>query len=125
MVRLIVGGFLIAHGLLHPSIYAAKDEKEPMPFDPNRSWALTAAHVDERPTQNLSIALAWLTALVFTVAGVLVFADVSLWTSIAIAGAALGLILKGLYFTPWLIAGVAIDVGIIWAALANWPPSLT
>jgi hypothetical protein len=124
MVRLIVGAFLIAHGLLHPSIYVAKDEKEPLPFDPNASWALAAAHVDQAPTRSLSIALARLTALVFAVAGMLVFADSSLWPSTAIAGAVLGLILKGLYFTPWLLAGVVIDIGIIWACIANWPSSL-
>lgn len=125
MVRLIVGAFLIAHGLLHPSIYSPReDEKYPMPFDPSHSWALSIAHVHETPARSFSKKLSWLTATAFAVAGVLVLAGSSMWAATAIAAAGIGLVLKGLYFTPWLLAGVAIDIGIIWAGLANWPPSL-
>jgi hypothetical protein len=34
----------------------------------------------------------------------------------AICAAALGLLLKGLFFHPWLILGVLIDIALVWAA---------
>jgi hypothetical protein len=32
--------------------------------------------------------------------------------------------LKVLFFNAWLSAGVLIDLGILWAVAAGWPPSL-
>ncbi|MFD8217879.1 hypothetical protein ACFV2U_30255 [Streptomyces sp. NPDC059697] len=45
MIGVLVAGFLITHGLLHPDIWAAPAPAGKIPFDPGRSWALTAAHV--------------------------------------------------------------------------------
>lgn len=51
-------------------------------------------------------------------------ADWSVWVPMAVSGAVAGLLLKGLFFNPWLIVGVLIDIGVLWASSAGWPPSL-
>lgn len=125
MVRLITAVFLIAHGLIHPAIYVVpQDDRKPQPFDPGRSWALAAAHVAELPARSTGRVLSVMTAGVFTIAGVALLADWSLWVPLAASGAVAGLLLKSLFFNPWLIVGVAIDLGVLWAASAGWPASL-
>ena len=42
----------------------------------------------------------------------------------AVAAALLGLLLKGLYFHPWLSVGVLLDLGVLSAALLEWPVAL-
>lgn len=42
----------------------------------------------------------------------------------AVSGSIAGLLLKGLYFHPWLMVGVLIDAGVLGAAAAGWPPTL-
>ncbi|MGH2826182.1 MAG: hypothetical protein ACRDKF_04345 [Actinomycetota bacterium] len=126
MARLLLAGFLIAHGLIHAAIYAIpKDPDKPAPFDPNNSWAFAAVHVAERPARIFGMRVSWLTALLFTGAGIALLVHSSLWVSIAVCAAVLGLLLKGLFFHPWLIIGVLIDIGFVWAATAGWPASLT
>lgn len=125
MTRLLLAGFLIAHGWIHPAIYAIpKKPGDSPPFDPSHSWALSAAHVEEGTSRTLAVGLAWLTAVLLVVAGVILLADATLWVPTAVAGAVVGLGFKGLYFTRWLIVGVLIDAGVLWAAAAGWPPSL-
>ncbi len=125
MTRLLWAGFLLAHGLIHPAIYAIpKDPTKPAPFDPSHSWALTSAHVAEHPARTLGVAMAGLTAVLYAAAGVVLLGDSSPWMPLAVCAAVTGLLLKGLYFHPWLAIGVLIDVGVLWAAIAGWPPSL-
>ena len=126
MTRLLLAGFLIAHGMLHPAIHSVpEDPNKPTPFDPNHSWALAALHVARRKAQAIGVSLSWLTALIFAGAGIALILQASLWVSIAVCGAALGLLVKTLFFHPWLILGVLIDIGILWAGAAVWPGSLT
>ncbi|MDQ3662096.1 MAG: hypothetical protein M3454_13780 [Actinomycetota bacterium] len=126
MARLLLAGFLIAHGLIHAAIYAIpKDPDKPAPFDPSHSWAFAAVHVAERPARTFGVRVPWLTALLFAGAGIALLVHSSVWVSIAVCAAAIGLLLKGLFFHPWLILGVLIDIGVVWAATAGWPGSLT
>jgi hypothetical protein len=43
---------------------------------------------------------------------------------LAVVAAGLGLVLKTLYFHPWLSLGVLLDLGVLSAALTQWPVSL-
>ena len=125
MERLLLAGFLIAHGLIHAVIYAIpKDPDKPAPFDPSHSWALAAVHVAERPARTFGVRVSWLATLLFAGAGIALVVHSSLWRSIAVCAAVLGLLLKGLFFHPWLIIGVLIDIGFVWAATTGWPASL-
>ena len=125
MARLLLAGFLITHGLIHAAIYAIpKDPDKPAPFDPNHSWAFAGVHVAERPARTFGVRVSWLTALLFAGAGIALLVHSSLWVSIAVSAAALGLLVKGLFFHRWLILGVLIDLAVLWAATAGWPASL-
>jgi len=124
MTRLLLGVFLIAHGALHPAIYTIPYDPEKAAFNPGRSWALVAAHVAELPTRTFSTALSVPAGVLFLFSGIALLVSSSMWIPLAASGAMAGLVLKGLYFHPWLIVGVLIDVVVLWAATAGWPPSL-
>ncbi|MFJ2238055.1 hypothetical protein [Streptomyces sp. NPDC087859] len=46
------------------------------------------------------------------------------WATAAALAASVGLVLKALWFNPWLSLGILLDIGVITAALTNWPASL-
>jgi hypothetical protein len=98
-----------------------KPADKPAPFDPSHSWAFAAAHLGSSSARQASVTLAWLAAALFTSAGVTLALDASAWTSLAVAGATVGLLLKGLWFNRWLSLGVALDVGVMAAVAAGWP----
>ncbi|MFF1680089.1 hypothetical protein ACFVYG_29120 [Streptomyces sp. NPDC058256] len=125
MITALVTAFLIVHGLLHPGVWTAPVQPEnPPPFDPGRSRALTAAHLSAAPARAAALALAWYTALVYVVAGVGTAAGGGWWPTAAIVAAISGLVLKAIWFDPWLSVGVLLDVGVIVAVACAWPASL-
>jgi hypothetical protein len=127
MLRLLVAGFLVAHGLIHAAIYAMP-KPEPAdakaPFDAGHSWALSAVHVAPQPVRTASTGLGWLTAALFAVSAVALLVDVTWWAPAAALAAAVGLVLKLGWFHPWLTAGVLLDVGVLVAVAAEWPAAL-
>ncbi|MFC7259317.1 hypothetical protein [Streptomyces lutosisoli] len=125
MITALVSGFLVVHGLLHPGTWTAPvPSGKPPPFDPGHSWALTAAHVSAAPVRAASLALSWYTALLYVVAGVGVVAGSDWWAGTAIVAAASGLVLKTIWFHPWLTVGILLDMGVIVAVASSWPGPL-
>lgn len=100
---MLLAAFLVTHGLLHLAIWLPAPSST-APFDPRRSWALPG---------HGPVPLAELTALLYVAAGVTVAAT----PAIAIAAAVAGLALKVLWFHPWLLLGIAIDLAVIGAAV--------
>ena len=124
MMRLLLAGFLLAHGLIHPGIFAIpKDPDEPEPFDPANAWAFEAAHVAAHQTHVFGATVSALTAFAFLLAVIALFMSSPAWVPLAMVGAGLGLLLKGLFFDPWLSAGVFIDLGILATGLLGAPQS--
>jgi hypothetical protein len=82
-------------------------------------------HVSEAPARALSIAMARAAAAVFAFAAGILLAGGGWWLEAAAVAALIGLVLKVGYFHPWLSFGVLLDAGVLVAAAANWPPSLT
>src|SRR5688572_14157599 len=124
MTRLVVAGFLIAHGLVHVAIYATpKDPSKAAPFDPSRSWALAAGHVGATPMRSASLALGLAVAAAYAAAGGAVAINAA-WAGIAAFAGVLGIALKALWFNPWLSLGLALDIAVLVAAAADWPASL-
>jgi hypothetical protein len=117
-MRFLFIAFLIGHGLVHSAIWAAprrKDEKAP--FDPGYSWL-----VGERPA--LALALALIATALLVSAGVGLWAHADWWRPAAVAGAVASLVLAILYFNPWLLLAVALDVGLIVGIVwLSWPPN--
>ncbi|MEU2287726.1 hypothetical protein ABZ614_38465 [Streptomyces sp. NPDC013178] len=125
MTAFLVAALLIVHGLLHPGVWTApKQPDKPAPFNPGHSWALAAAHVSPTLARATSLAIAWYTAVVYAIAGAGVLANSSWWPAAALVAAASGLVLKAVWFDPWLSVGVLLDVGVIVAVACTWPASL-
>ena len=125
MTRFLIAGLLITHDLVHVGIYASpRSTSKPVPFDPSRSWALAGAHVGAAPMHSASVALGLAVAAAYAAAGWALALDVAAWTGAAAAAAVLALVLKGVWFNPWPLYGIALDVGVLAAIAADWPPSL-
>ncbi|MEU6394688.1 hypothetical protein [Streptomyces sp. NPDC046939] len=125
MITFLSAVFLIVHGLLHPGVWTApRRPGESPPFDPGHSWALTAVHIAPEPVRAIALSIAWYIAVVYTVAGAGLLAGSTWWPTAALVGAAGGLVLKTLWFDPWLTVGVLLDVGVIVAVACTWPASV-
>jgi hypothetical protein len=126
IIRLLLAGFLLAHALIHVGFVSPKPapmEGGPSwPFDLARSWILSPFGVDAGVLRIIGIALVAVT-LATSAAGALFalgFVPAS-WAPFAVAGATASLALLLLFFHPWLILGVLVDVAILWAVLvARW-----
>lgn len=127
MTTVLVVGFLVLHGLLHLAVWLPKpapDPAKPPPFEPDHSAVLTAVHLPVRSVHALAIGLAAGSCGAYLLAAVAVALGASWAAGLAVAAALLGLVLKGLYFHPWLSVGVLIDLGVVAAAWWEWPVAL-
>ena len=117
MLRLLIAGFLIAHGLIHaaiwlPQAFGVRAAADPgAPFDPGYSWLITGASAGG--ARWLSIFLALVAAIGYVIAGTGLLAHQSWWTTFAVAASAASLALFLLYFNVWLSAAVLIDISLL------------
>ena len=113
MPDLLVATFLVAHGLVHLAIYAVPaDPSKPAPFDPSRSWVLVGRGVDAVTMRSASAALARVTAAAYAIAGAMLLLGAP-WEAAGAVAAGAGLSLKSLWFHPWLVLGVGIDLAVL------------
>jgi hypothetical protein len=113
MLRVLLGAFIVAHGLLTALIWAGSPKAE-SPFRATHSWLLGEA----RP---LAVVVALVAAAGFVLAGVGVIADQAWWAVTGIGAGAVALLLMTLFFNPWLLAGIAISAGILYAGFQALP----
>jgi hypothetical protein len=120
MAHPVAAAFLIAHGLVHLAIYGIPaDPDKPAPFDPGRSWVLDGGAATW--ARGASVAIACVVAAGFSAAGWMLAIDAPGAAAVAGVAAGLGIVLKGVWFHPWLTVGLALDAGIVAAALLGWP----
>jgi hypothetical protein len=127
MTTLLVAAFLVAHGLVHLAVWLphpAPQEGKPAPFAPDHSALLTVAAVPAVGARRVSQILAVTAAAALVLAGVAVAFGVGEAVPLAVAGAFAGLLLKAIFFNPWLTLGVALDLLVLAMALASWPVPL-
>jgi hypothetical protein len=120
----LIGLFLLAHGLIHAAIWATPRPTDPKaaPFDASGSWLLDEFGIGQAGTRTISVVLALVAAAGFVATGLGVLLGVGWWRPLGIVAAVVSLLLLLVYFNRWLLLGVAIDVGIIAALLvADWP----
>jgi hypothetical protein len=126
-MTLLFGLFLVAHGLVHGMFIVPRppDAGANWPFDPAESWLLNRFGGEPDSAGPIAAVLVAVTAVTFiltalTVIGVL---PAEWLRPIAIVSASSSLILLGVFFHPWLVIGVAIDVAVLWAVgLNGWVP---
>jgi len=130
LLRLILAAFLLAHGLIHASYLSptppATASGPSWPFALDRSWALTPLGVGPDTMRLLGIALVAVTIAGFALAAIaaLGVATDTLWVPAVTIGAVSSLALLGLFFQPWLLLGVGIDLVLLWAVLVvSWSPA--
>jgi hypothetical protein len=109
MLRVLVGLFLVAHGLVTFGIWAAP-VAEKAPFNPSYSWLLGDA-------RTLAVALALVAAAAFVATGGGFLAQQDWWAAAAVAAGAVAVALMALYFSPWLSAGILISALILYAGV--------
>jgi hypothetical protein len=107
MLRVLVGLFLVAHGLVTFGIWAAP-VTEQAPFNPSHSWLLGDA-------RTLALALAVVAAVAFVATGGGLLAQQDWWAVAGIVAGAVAVALMALYFNPWLSAGLLISALILYA----------
>ncbi|MGW0758449.1 hypothetical protein ACWD1Y_18580 [Streptomyces sp. NPDC002814] len=127
MTTALVSAFLFIHGFVHLTVWVTQPGKagKNEPFDPRHSWALAAAELPQaRVVSSAAVGMASVTTILYVIAGAATAAQSSGWATAAILAASVGLVLKALWFNPWLSLGVLLDAGVITAVLMSWPASL-
>jgi hypothetical protein len=127
MWRVALGGFAVAHGLIHASFLSPQPRTEPgapaWPFHLDRSWLLSRLGLTSRAVRVVGVGLVVAVLLGFTLTGASLLLGLAWWRTAAVASAAASLIQLALFFHPWLSLGLAINTAIIAAlVLAGWPP---
>jgi hypothetical protein len=120
MTRIAIGGFLVAHGLVHIAVWAVpKPADGSAPFDASRSWLIGSS-------KGLAAALAIVAALILVSGGLALFTQAGVWRPLTMTGLAASLFLDVLYFNPWLIFIAVVNAAFLAAlALAHWPSANT
>ena len=128
MTTALVVLFLLAHGFVHFMVWLphpAPDTAGPAPpFAPDHSAVLTMASVPATTTRELSVVLAIGSGGAFILAGLAVTFGGGWAVPLAVVAGGLGLVLKTLFFNPWLLLGIGLDALVLSAALVEWPVSL-
>ncbi len=109
MIRFLLGGFVVAHGLVTAAIWVTP-AKGGEPFRATHSWLLGDA-------RSPAVVLALVAAAGFVLAGCGYLAQQSWWEVFAIGAGSVALMLMALYFNPWLPAGIAISGGVLYAGV--------
>jgi hypothetical protein len=120
---LILAAFVFIHGAIHLSYLAPRPPATaggpPWPFTLDRSWILSRFDVSPELMRVLGLALTAATFAALTLAAMSIgglIPNELLPPALAIgAGTSLALLL--LFFHPWLVLGLVIDVGLLAAAV--------
>ena len=123
MVRVIVGLFLVAHGLVHLLYFVPRPDDPAYPFVPKDRWFAKALGLQPSAAKAVARTLAVVCAIALAISGVALLASADLWEPAAVVGSATSLLLMLLFFHPWLVIGIAIDVAILASVLSLHVPS--
>ena len=105
MFGILLGLFVIAHGLVHLAVWGPPPSND-APIQTARSWLLG----DMRP---LAVGLAIGATVLLTAGGIAVLTEAGWWPWLVIAGSAVSVLLMALTFTPWWLFGLAIDAAVV------------
>jgi hypothetical protein len=128
-IPLLIAGFLVAHAAIHLAFVSPPPPETAggpaWPFSTDTSWMVTRFGMAPDLARVLASALVAATIGGFALAALTVtgFAPPGVWLPAATIGAAASLAVLVAFFHPWLLLGVAIDIGLLWAVMiAGWTP---
>ncbi|MEX2395132.1 MAG: hypothetical protein WD826_11705 [Actinomycetota bacterium] len=116
--------YLIAHGLMHGIVFLFPSGPD-SPFDPHRSWIFEVIGVSDFAMGVIAMSLAATAVVFYLGTAVNYFASGVIKTRSTVLASIVSLGLIVLFFTPWLIVGALVDVGLIYAVTRNDPVLLT
>jgi hypothetical protein len=111
MVRVLVGLFVVAHGMVTGAIWVTP-RRAGAPFDATHSWLLGDA-------RWVAATGGVLVAIGFAVTGIGLLTQNDWWAPWGVGAGILSLALMVVYFNPWLLAGIAISILIAAAGLRS------
>lgn len=121
-MKILLGLFLIAHGLLHASYLTPKPDDAMYPFSFDKGWFAGIAGSAAKP---IGSTLAVIVIISFILAGLSIFGFpglAGLWKIFTIIGAVSSLLLLALFWHPWLILGILINLLLLYGAVKlRWP----
>ena len=129
LIRLALAAFLLGHAAIHAGYLTSPPTSAggpAWPFRLDRSRVLRGVGADMRIARVIGVALVTATVAGFTAASLATFGALPemIWPAATSAGAIASFVLLVLFFHPWLILGVVLDVVLLWSALiAGWSPS--
>lgn len=126
--RWLLGGLLVAHGLVHVlfAVPVSEATGSDWPFDITRSWTITGLDL----TTGIVNAIGWvLIGLVIAGFGLAGLSTVGIvvpsgwWHPTVVAGVAATIIALIVFFNPQLVLGSGINAALVWVALGGgWSP---
>ena len=129
MDKLLLAGFILFHASIHASFVSPRPPAvagaPAWPFDLGRSWLLTPLGLGRRAARRVGIGLLALTLAGLALSALVVVGllPMGLWIPAMVLGAIASLGLLVIFFHPWLVLGVAIDVALLWGVLVyGWTP---
>jgi hypothetical protein len=130
LASLLIAGFLVGHATVHLGFVSptppATAGGPPWPFSTAQSWLVTRFGVRPGTARGIAVALVTTTIAGFTVAGLVALGVLpeSAWVPSVAIGAVASLASLIVFFHPWLLLGVAIDLGLLWVAVIHgWVPT--
>ena len=116
---MIVAALVFLHGAIHLSFLAPRPPATaggpPWPFTLERSWVLSRVDAASQSTRPLGLALTAATVVALTCGAMSLagFLPWALWPPVVAIGAGTSLALLVLFFHPWLVLGIVIDLGLL------------
>ena len=101
LIRIVIGVFLVIHGVAHLEITRVWGARET-----STSWMVGTS-------DGLGTILSTVALIGFALAGLVLFGGLGVWRPLAVAAACISLVTIGLYWDPKMAVGVAIDVGLV------------
>ncbi len=124
---LLIAGFLVAHAAIHIAFISppppATAGGPAWPFSTDRSWMVTRFGMAPGLARVLAYALVAATIGGFALAALTAIgvAPAAVWLPAVTIGAVASLAVLVAFFHPWLVLGVAINLGLLWAVVvAGW-----
>ena len=131
MLRTILGIFLIGHGIAHAGLASAPDPSESNSTlgafftQKGRSRLFQYLDLDPILVQRTGIALVVISIMGFILTGMGILGVPGLamiWQGLVFVSSLASLMLLILFWHPWIILGVVIDIGLILLVVLNsWP----
>lgn len=129
IAKLAIAAFLLAHAGIHAAFIAPRPPATAggptWPFELGSSWLLGPLGLRTEAARTLGTALVATTFAGFAVAAMAAIGILppGLWAPTVAVGSITSIALIALFFHPWLVLGVAIDLVLLWAVLvAEWAP---